>query len=155
MFSSVDVCVQRRCYYYANECFRAVQTIDWWSLWIRNRVGRHGPEKTDDNISNINNFVRKPRRLSVGMIAGIINVLQISHDRLNMTKVHTKTVPISLSREQKDGLYYIICKVVFGRKSKPACYNTGEYHTFAGSHSGIGEGNNKKICNTVWTNWKY
>ncbi|XP_060833661.1 protein GVQW3-like [Rhopalosiphum padi] len=59
------------------------------------RVGRPCSSKTNDNISKINEIVRKDRRLSIRMIAEMVNinketVRQILHDELNMTKVCAK-----------------------------------------------------------------
>ncbi|KAL4126402.1 hypothetical protein QTP88_010624 [Uroleucon formosanum] len=72
------------------------------------RVGRPCSSKTNDNISKINEIVRKDRRLSIRMIAEMVNidketVRQILHDELNMTKVCAKMVPKNLTLEQKDG----------------------------------------------------
>ncbi|KAL4149713.1 hypothetical protein QTP88_003590 [Uroleucon formosanum] len=72
------------------------------------RVGHPCSSKTNDNISKINEIVRKDRRLSIRMIAEMVNidketVRQILHDELNMTKVCAKMVPKNLTLEQKDG----------------------------------------------------
>ncbi|KAL4113365.1 hypothetical protein QTP88_016997 [Uroleucon formosanum] len=72
------------------------------------RVGRPCSSKTNDNISKINEIVRKDRCLSIRMIAEMVNidketVRQILHDELNMTKVCAKMVPKNLTLEQKDG----------------------------------------------------
>ncbi|XP_015376246.1 PREDICTED: putative uncharacterized protein FLJ37770 [Diuraphis noxia] len=61
------------------------------------RVGRPCCSKTNDNISKINEIVRKYRRLDIRMIAEMVNidketVRQILHDELNMTKVCVKMV---------------------------------------------------------------
>ncbi|KAL4089073.1 hypothetical protein QTP88_024146 [Uroleucon formosanum] len=72
------------------------------------RVVRPCSSKTNDNISKINEIVRKDRRLSIRMIAEMVNidketVRQILHDELNMTKICAKMVPKNLTLEQKDG----------------------------------------------------
>ncbi|KAL4131067.1 hypothetical protein QTP88_008418 [Uroleucon formosanum] len=72
------------------------------------RVGRPCSSKTNDNISKINEIVRKDRRLSIRMIAEMVNIdketiRQILYDELNMTKVCAKMVPKNLTLEQKDG----------------------------------------------------
>ncbi|XP_025420797.1 protein GVQW3-like [Sipha flava] len=69
------------------------------------RVGRPCSSKTNDNISKINEIVRKDRCLSIRMIAEMVNidketVRQILHDELNMTKVCAKIVPKNLTPEQ-------------------------------------------------------
>ncbi|KAL4098417.1 hypothetical protein QTP88_023036 [Uroleucon formosanum] len=72
------------------------------------RVVRPCSSKTNDNISKINEIVRKDRRLSIRMIAEMVNidketVRQILHDELNMTKICAKMVPKNLTLEHKDG----------------------------------------------------
>ncbi|XP_025415968.1 protein GVQW3-like [Sipha flava] len=81
------------------------------------RVGRPCSSKTNDNISKINEIVRKDRRLSIRMIAEMVNidketVRQILHDELNMKKVCTKMVPKNLTLEQKDGRRQICVNIL-------------------------------------------
>lgn len=64
--------------------------------------GRPSTSKTDENIEKVNEIVRNDRRLSIRMIASIINidketVRQILHDKLNMKKVCAKMVPKNLT----------------------------------------------------------
>jgi len=62
--------------------------------------------KTDNNVSKINNVVRKKRPLNIRMIAEMVNkptVRQILQDHLNTTKICAKIMPKNLTREQKGG----------------------------------------------------
>ena len=71
------------------------------------RPCRSVTSRTEGNVQKINEIVRKDRRLSIRMIADMVNinkemVRQILHDELNMTKVCAKLVPKNLTQDQKD-----------------------------------------------------
>lgn len=71
------------------------------------REGRPSTSKTDENVEKITEIIRKDRRLSVRMLAEMVNinretVRQILHNELNMQKVCAKMVPKNLTQDQKD-----------------------------------------------------
>lgn len=83
------------------------------------RPGRPVSVKTEENAQKINEIVRKDRRLSIRMIADMVNinketVRKILHDELNMTKVCAKMVPKNLTQEQKDNRMNI-CSDIMNR----------------------------------------
>lgn len=95
------------------------------------RVGHPYSSKTDDNVSKINDIVRKNRQLSNRMIAEMVNidketVRQILHNQLNMTKVCAKMVPKNLSQEQKDGRQQICTDVLKLMESEPDLLKKGD-----------------------------
>jgi hypothetical protein len=69
--------------------------------------GRPCTSKTNENVGKIELIVRTDRRLSIRMIAEMVNidkltVRQVLHEDLNMTKVCAKMVPRLLTPEQKE-----------------------------------------------------
>jgi transposase len=70
------------------------------------RPGRPVSISTPQKVAQINEIVRKDRRVSIRMIAETVNadketVRKILHDELNMKKVCAKLVPKNLTPEQK------------------------------------------------------
>jgi hypothetical protein len=79
--------------------------------WEEVEEGEHpgcpSTSKTEENVEKISEIVWKDQRLSIRMIAEMVNmdkemVRQILHDQLNMRKVCAKMVPKNLTQEQKD-----------------------------------------------------
>jgi hypothetical protein len=71
------------------------------------RPGRPSTLKPEENVEKICEFVRKFRRLSIRMIAEMVNMnketlRQIFLDKLNMRNACAKSVPKDLTQEQKD-----------------------------------------------------
>jgi hypothetical protein len=71
------------------------------------RPGSPSASKTEENVEKIIEIVWKDRRLSIRMIAEMVNmdremVRQILHDQMNMRKVCAKMVSRNLTQEQKD-----------------------------------------------------
>lgn len=88
------------------------------------RSGRPVTVRSDENVQKINGIVRTDRRLSIRMIADMVNtnretVRQILHDELNMTKICAKMVPKNLTQEQKDHRKNICSDIMDRLKEQP------------------------------------
>jgi hypothetical protein len=74
--------------------------------WKTTRSRRPSATKTEQSVEKISEIVRKDLRLSIRMIAEMVNtdkemVRQILHDQLNMRKVCAKIVPKNFSQGTK------------------------------------------------------
>lgn len=100
---------------YGEESLSRARVFEWYKRFREGREdvndderpGRPSTSRTDENINKINEIVRKDRRLSIRMIAEMVNIdketaRQILHDNLNMRKVCAKMVPRLLSPDQKE-----------------------------------------------------
>lgn len=88
------------------------------------RPGRPVSSRTEGNVQKISDIVRKDRRLSIRIIADMVNinketVRQTLHDELNMTKVCAKMVPKNLTQEQKDNRKAICSDIMERLKEEP------------------------------------
>jgi hypothetical protein len=71
------------------------------------RPGRPSTSKTEENVQKICETVSKDRRLSIRMMAEMVNMdketsRQILHNQLNMRTVCAKIVPKNLTQEQRE-----------------------------------------------------
>jgi len=100
---------------YGDECMGKTTFYEWFKRFKEGREdveddqrsGRPTTSNTEDNVEKIAKIIRNDRRLSVKMVADMVNinretVRQILHDKLNMKKVCAKMVPKNLSAEQKE-----------------------------------------------------
>lgn len=70
------------------------------------RPGRPVSASTPENVSEINEILRRDRRMSIQIVAGTVNVdkesvRNILHDELNIKKVCAKFVPKNVTPDQK------------------------------------------------------
>ena len=99
---------------FGDNCMSRTQVFKWHKRFLEGReavedderAGRPVTSRTDKNIEKLNEIVHKDRRLSVRMMADIMNIdretiRKILHEDLQMTKVCAKMVPKNLTPEQK------------------------------------------------------
>jgi transposase len=100
---------------YGADCMSRARVFEWHKRFSEGREDVKGDErpgrpctsKTNENVEKIEKIVRIGRRLSIRMIAEMVNidketVRHVLHEDLNMTKVCAKMVPRLLTPEQKE-----------------------------------------------------